>query len=484
MADLLTKKNWKFSTNKTLKTNGPSSHDARRRDVADFFAVLVRELIELSKVNNAPRITVAQSSDGVGNTFDNPNAANKNTWIKDTLTDLEIANGNIASTNFKNTVYNSVSNAYPSNSTRRPCAWIILNFDAGAKSKNTGQLCISLGSYFPPFSENSGWPTGAANINSSSGWDITNRFFTVSWSKTGFTFPFSSTWNSALPAPWTGSTWTGRSDHYSRATLKPIAIDEEILVFNSVYDNDGGVIFNGIHYNQNQAHSTNTSWTTGIIGSNAMAPTFNQKLHIGLAENLSAFYVAAFRDNKHTFFMWFGDMEDGIKSSARDWTQQRFCLVNGGQPFTKQFGYPIYDQYSSLGSNCFNGIQIRCSLDKDGVKAVIPSVCGINGPNANFGQGLANVVEVYCGAPLSSLVGYGHKDAEVDQFPIYPFQIFSQKFPGIKGSLTDIWWGTYGGNCCVYPSTYSMTGASGIKFIQISDIVVPWDGVSIPQFSE
>lgn len=492
MADLLTKKNWKFSVNKFLKTNSSTSYDQRRKDVADFFAVFVKELIEMSKDDSGnARISVLQSCDGVTNTFDTPGATNKNLWVDSSATAANIAAGNIATTNFKNTVYNVVSSRYPqynsasaSGYQRFPCAWIILKFDAGLGSKNSGELCISLGSFLPPYSDSSSWPYGATLINSSSNSDYYSRFFTISWSKTGFSFPHPTTWNAALPSPWTGSTWVGYQYYYRRESLKPIAADEEFLVFNSLTDADGGVVFAGNHLNSMQPHSTNTSSTTGMIGQYASAPSYGQKLHFGLAQDLSAFYAVAFRDNKHTFFMWFGDMEDGVKSSSRDWTTSRFCFVNGGQPFIKQFGYSYYDQYSSTGAYCFNGIQVRSSFDKDGVKVVIPSVCGSNGPNGSYNQGLGQSGDTYCAAPLSALMGYGAKDAEVDQYPIYPVQIFSQKYPGIKGSLTDIWLGTYGGNCCVYPATYSMTGASGIKFIQVNDIVIPWDGINIPQFSE
>lgn len=493
MADLTSIKTWKIKPNALLKSNGSSSYDMRRKDIADFFAIFVRDLIELSKdINGNPRITVAQSSDGVTNTFDTPQAVNKNLWVDSGASAANIASGNIATSNFKNTVYNSISSKYPvynpqlGTYPRFPCSWIILNFDAGAGSKNSGQLCISLGSFFPPYSDSSSWPFGAANVNSSGNSDYYSRFFTVSWSKTGFSFPHPATWGSALPAPWTGSTWSGYSSYYRRDSLKPIAADEEFLIFNSVFNNDGGVLFSGFHPNSAQMHCTNTSSTTGMICSSNSASNYNQRIHTALASDLSSFYVTAFRDGKHTFFMWFGGMEDGISSVAtgRDWSKIKFAFANGGQPFTKQFGYPYFDQYSSTGSYCFDGMQIRCSYDKDGVKAVIPAVCGMNGPNANYSQGLGTSSDTYCGVGLGALIGYGNKDAEQDQYPVYPIQIFSQKYPGIKGSLTDLWWGTYGGNCCVYPSTYSSIGASGIKFIQINDIVVPWDGISIPQFVE
>lgn len=245
---------------------------------------------------------------------------------------------------------------------------------------------------------------------------ITGRNFVVYWSPAGL--------------------FTAPADPNHR----PEASDEQKLVTCQCSDNN--------LFNQD---------SLGIINSSNAYASYTQQIHVVLANDLSGFWAVSYRAFQPAFFMWFGGLSNPITTTTgtgNDWATAKAMFVSGNLT-QRQIVGPYGDTL---------GYQMRSTYEPNGIRAVMP--CG---PNFD-GNGNPTT---YQGVAYNPLIFNAYVDLDTGLLPIFPIGAYSPTWKGIKGILTDVWWGASNGNANVYPSS------GPIEFVQINDVIVPW-AISAP----
>ena len=250
--------------------------------------------------------------------------------------------------------------------------------------------------------------------------DLYDNYFQVYWTPTTFTIPGAATWRPTSVAEVQLSSWRVSDQNFTQT--------------------DNGGIFN--HNN------------LGIINYSSNYTSYTHKVHVLMSDDGKSFYTVSFRDGVPEFIMCFSDLLNPVTN----WDSAKIFFMSGTTDLLKQLVGPYDDS---------NGYQMRSSIDST-VKAIVPAI-----GNSDSGTNLTN----YQNLALNSLTSNGTVDSDTGNYPLFPIAIYSPTYFGVKGSLPDMWWGVSGGNSNTYPSTGS------VEYIQANDIVLPWVGTSIPEFT-
>lgn len=240
---------------------------------------------------------------------------------------------------------------------------------------------------------------------------------------------------SQFQAYWTTGTFSVPTDQYSRPTASP----EYKVSQWQINSNYGGI------FNQDNL---------GIVNVGCNYTNYTHKVHVGLANDYSSFYAVSFRSYIPDFAISFSDLTNPVTN----WDVAKVMFTSGNLSVKQLIG-PYYDSF---------GYQIRASLDTSGVKAVIPCI-----GNSDSQSNGSNYQLIAANPVIFNAIA----DNDTGNFPFYPVGIYSPTNHGIKGSLSDIWWGASNGNANTYPST------GAVEYIQANDLVFPWSGASVPEFT-
>lgn len=198
----------------------------------------------------------------------------------------------------------------------------------------------------------------------------------------------------------------------------------------------------------------------GIINTSNNYASYTQKVQVGLANDGKGFYAVSFRANVPCFMMWFGKLQSPITSAPPyDWSAAYVMMMSGSQSI-RQITGPHYDS---------SGFQPRSSLDVNAARFMVPC---INTANTN---GLGGNYDGFAGNPYQY---NGVMDPDSGTYTLAPIGMYSPTRTGVKGILTDLWWGPGNGNTYTYPAS-TLTP----NFFQANDLVFPWDGVTSISFS-
>jgi hypothetical protein len=192
----------------------------------------------------------------------------------------------------------------------------------------------------------------------------------------------------------------------------------------------------------------------GIVNANCSYSNYTQSVQIALAGDGSGFWAISFRDNVPAQVLWFG----GLNNPVTNWDTAKLMFISG---------IPTVSQLCGVFSAW--GAHIRASLDTTGVDAVIPAIITNTGINNGNYQYLA----------MNPVTQNGIADTDTGAYPILPIGIYSPSKYGIKGTLTDLWWGAAGGNQYTYPDSPLIA----LQFVQAYDLIFPWDGLTAPLFA-
>jgi hypothetical protein len=119
-----------------------------------------------------------------------------------------------------------------------------------------------------------------------------------------------------------------------------------------------------------------------------------------------------------------------------------------------------------------NGWQPRATLDSNGVFLLPPAI-----PNIGTGSGSSSTC--YADVPLNALIYNGTVDLDTNAFPLSNVSLYSPARYGLKGTLTDVWFGPANGNTYTYPASAPLAP----DFFQANEFVLPWDGTTAILFA-
>lgn len=236
------------------------------------------------------------------------------------------------------------------------------------------------------------------------------------------------------------------------SNLRPTAIDEVLLFYTSAG-------FFGTYGNFNMDGQ-------GIINSSNSYLNYAQQVQIGLANDLSCFYVVSYRSQAVAQIIWFGTMQNAVIAPPYDWSAAKVMFMSGNLRF-RQYG----GQYSESTGN---GWQPRATLDSNGVFLLPPVI-----PNNGFNSGGGGGGVVYQDVPLNALMFNGTVDLDTNAFPLSNVSVYSPARYGLKGVLTDVWFGPANGNTYTYPASAPLAP----DLFQANDLVLPWDGTTTILFA-
>lgn len=234
------------------------------------------------------------------------------------------------------------------------------------------------------------------------------------------------------------------------SNLRPIAGDEVLLwyTYAGYYQNYGC-------FNMD---------SQGIINSANNYLNYTQQVQIGLASDLSGFYAVSFRSQVAAQVIWFGSLQNAVWTTPPyDWSAAKAMIMSGNLRFA-QFG----GQYNESTGN---GWQPRASLDSNGVFFMPPCI-----PNNGSGSTNGNV---YASIPLNALMYNATVDLDTNAFPLSSVSLYSPTRRGLKGTLTDVWFGPANGNTYTYPAS----APTSPSFFQANELVLPWDGTTTILFA-
>jgi len=231
---------------------------------------------------------------------------------------------------------------------------------------------------------------------------------------------------------------------------RPVAPDEQVM---SYWDttSSGGI------FNQD---------TLGIVNTANSYTSYTQQIHVGLgvdgAGGPTSFWAVSYHAFFPGFLIWFGGLDNGLVGTIapfRDWSAAKACFTSGN--FAQR---NLVGPYGDAA-----GLQLRSTYQPNGLRAVMPSTQNFdNGTNGSNYQSVAYNPVIYNSTP----------DFDSGLLPVLPIGAYSHDYKGIKGLLSDVWFGASQGNANVYP-------ASGpIQFVQINDCIFPWNvAASAPLFT-
>ena len=233
------------------------------------------------------------------------------------------------------------------------------------------------------------------------------------------------------------------------ATNRPTAVDEAVLqVWTSTYYTNLGM------WNQD---------TLGITNSANSYSSYTQQVQVGLTSDALGFYAVSFRANVPAFVIWFGKLQSpivGTLPGSYDWTDAYVMMMSGNQNVRQVCG-PQYDA---------SGYQPRASYDTNAARFVVP--CIASGNTSTFSGN-------YDSWPGNAYQYSGSADADTGTYTLAPIGLYSPTRSGIKGVLTDLWWGPGGGSTYTYPASAPLAP----EFFQANDLVFPWDATTTILFS-
>lgn len=236
---------------------------------------------------------------------------------------------------------------------------------------------------------------------------------------------------------------------------RPTATDE-VLIFGR----GNGFSNNGVDwYNNPQTAGVYNQNNLGIINTSNSYANYTQQVHVGLASDLSGFYAVSYRAQVPALMVWFGTLQNAITNSGSfNWSTAKVFFMSGDQTFA-QFG-GIYNQGWNIG------YQARSNLDTAGVLFMPAAIPNLSGSTAagNFETVALNSI-MFNGSGV---------DLDTNEFPISPISLYSPVRFGLKGILTDLWFGPSGGNTYTYPSS----APTAPNFFQANNFIFPWDGAT------
>lgn len=213
-----------------------------------------------------------------------------------------------------------------------------------------------------------------------------------------------------------------------------------------------------------QAYGVFNKDNQGIINTSNSYLNYTQQIHVGLASDYSGFYAVSFRSQVPAMMVWFGTLQNAVYTTPPyDWSAAKVMFLSGNQSFTQVTGY--------FSDSTGSGWQPRSSLDTNGVFFTAPAIPA-NGFNI-FNGGL------YGSVANNAIMYNATVDLDTLAYPIANIGLYSPTRYGLKGSLTDLWWGPGNGNTYTYPASSPLTPS----FFQANDLIFPWDGVTAINFA-
>lgn len=235
---------------------------------------------------------------------------------------------------------------------------------------------------------------------------------------------------------------------------RPTAPDEVLVFGRGNIGGNGGVDW----FNNPQTAGIYNQDNLGIINTANSYLNYTQQVHVGLASDLSGFYAVSFRAQAPALIVWFGTLQNAVTNTGSfNWSTAKVFFMSGNQTFA-QFG-GIFNAGWNIG------YQARSNLDTAGVllvPAAIPNLSG-NTAAANYGT-----------VALNSIMYNATVDLDTNEFPISPISLYSPVRFGLKGLLTDLWFGPANGNTYTYPAS----APTAPNFFQANDFIFPWDGAT------
>jgi hypothetical protein len=195
----------------------------------------------------------------------------------------------------------------------------------------------------------------------------------------------------------------------------------------------------------------------GIVNNANSFTSYTQQIHVGLgvdgAGGPTSFWAVSYHAFFPGFLIWFGGLDNGLVGTIapfRDWSTSKACFVSGN-----------FSQRNLVGAYGDGaGVQLRSTYQSTGLRAVMPSTQNFdNGTNGSNYQSVAYNPVIYNSTP----------DFDSGLLPVLPIGAYSHAYKGIKGLISDVWFGASNGNANVYPST------GPIQFIQVNDCIFPWN---------
>jgi len=228
------------------------------------------------------------------------------------------------------------------------------------------------------------------------------------------------------------------------ATSRPVAGDEILLSYS------GGV-------NWFRGYGIFNKDGQGIINTSNSYLNYTQQVQVGLASDLSGFYAVSFRSQVPCATLWFGTLQNAVWTTPPyDWSAAKVMVFSGN------LSYRQYAGYYSDGTG--NGWQPRSTLDSAGVYLLPPAI-----PANGFNAGTNNTC--YADVPNNALIYNGTVDLDTNAFPLSNVSLYSPARYGLKGVLTDLWFGPANGNTYTYP----LAAPLAPDLFQAGEFVFPWD---------
>lgn len=236
------------------------------------------------------------------------------------------------------------------------------------------------------------------------------------------------------------------------ASRRPEAPDEQQLVnFSSGYF---GVPFYGVFNKDNQ----------GIINTSNSYLNYTQQIQVALASDLSGFYAVSFRSQVPAMMVWFGTLSNVVYNiPPYDWSTAKVMFMSGNQNMQQVSG--LYN--ASTGS----GWQPRSTLDPSSVFLMAPAIPSLFTNDFSGGT--------YNGVINNAIMYNATVDLDTLAYPLSNVSVYSPSRFGLKGVLTDLWWGPANGNTYTYPASSPLAPS----FFQANDFVFPWDSTTTINFS-
>lgn len=194
----------------------------------------------------------------------------------------------------------------------------------------------------------------------------------------------------------------------------------------------------------------------GITNSNANRSSYNQQIQVMAATDGSGFAMFSFVDNAMGFGLFFSTgLEQPVSAT---WSG----VAPNDLPIMLATVYPTVRRivyYNAIG--------------------IAPTTPGVSWALGGTVLGACNT-----GGDLSftrPVTWNVLPDSDVSAFGVYPIPIYGYSSTGnqtgLKGVLRDIWWGQALGSCTLYP----VSGPP--QFVQLGDIIVPWQSATLPLFA-
>jgi hypothetical protein len=233
----------------------------------------------------------------------------------------------------------------------------------------------------------------------------------------------------------------------STNTSRPVAGDEILLTFSPSV----GYFRNyGIFNKDNQ----------GIINQTNNYLNYTQQVQVGLASDLSGFYAVSFRSQVACEVLWFGTLQNAVWTTPPyNWSTAKVMFHSGNLTYRQYAGY--------YGQGTGQGWQPRSTLDSNGVYLLAPAI-----PANGFDVGSSGTC--YGDVPNNSIVYNGTVDLDTNAYPLSNVSVYSPSRYGLKGVLTDLWFGPANGSTYTFPSSAPLAP----NFFQANEFVFPWDGAT------